>query len=117
MKALAKLLGLCLMLFGIYYLGQNVVFDMPGRYYAYRYAFRLVSAKTSVLLLAAGVMGLVFLPNRSKGWAWGAVIGAIVLVFASGSIWLQPTNLWQFLVALLAMVSGYRLMLTGKVQF
>lgn len=113
MRFLVTLVGLVLMVFGIYYLGQNVVFGTPMG----RFTWRTIAAQTSVLMLTGGIMGLVFLPLRSKNLAWGIIAAAIVVVFASGGVWLRPTTLWQFLMALISMTLGYRLMIDGQIRF
>jgi hypothetical protein len=113
MRALLKILGLGLLIWGIYFLGSNIFFT-TGRGF---YGWRGIAANLSVLSLVAGVLMLVFLPRDAKNLGWVPVIVAIVLVFVSGRVILNPTSLWQFFLSFALMVGGYKLLMTGRSPF
>lgn len=112
MRLLTPLLGFALMLLGIYFLGKNIFFTTS----AYPW-WRGIAADLSVLSLAIGVFMLVFLPAGAKSGGWVAIAFGIVCVFASSRAILNPTSLWQFLVALLAMGFGYQMLTTRRLPF
>ncbi|MEN9214465.1 MAG: hypothetical protein Q6K12_04455, partial [Gloeomargarita sp. DG_1_6_bins_138] len=91
MKLLLRLIGLGLVLWGIYVLGENIFFTTQVS----PYFWRGVAADGSVLALTVGVLMLVFLPTDAKSWGLLPIILAIVLIIASGQAVLQPTSLWQ----------------------
>lgn len=105
MRALNYLLGLALILLGIYFLGKNIIFTTS----AYPW-WRGVAADLSVLSLCIGVFALVFLPPPMRPFGWVAVAFGIVCVFASSRAILNPTSLWQFFLSLTAMGFGYKLL-------
>jgi hypothetical protein len=108
MRFLSYVLGLALILLGIYFLGKNIVFTT----HAYPW-WRGIAADLSVISLCIGVFALVFLPSALKSFGWVAVAFGIVCVFASSRAILSPTSLWQFFLALTAMGFGYKL-LSGR---
>lgn len=55
-----KLIGLGLMLFGIYYLGQNIMFTTN----VYPYWWRGISADASILCLTGGIFSLFMLRKK-----------------------------------------------------
>jgi hypothetical protein len=110
MGFLLRLAGFGLMIFGIYVLGQNIVFTTNVS----PYWWGGIAADASVLALMAGVLMLVFLPRGAKNLGWVPIIIGIVLVFLSSRAILNPTSLWQFLVSFAAMAGGYRLLVTGR---
>ena len=105
MRFLSYVLGLALILLGIYFLGKNIVFTT----HAYPW-WRGIAADLSVISLCAGVFALVFLPSALKPFGWVAVAFGIVCVFASSRAILSPTSLWQFFLSLTAMGFGYKMM-------
>ncbi len=113
MKLLLRLIGLGLVLWGIYVLGENIFFTTQVS----PYFWRGVAADGSVLALTVGVLMLVFLPTDAKSWGLLPIILAIVLIIASGQAVLQPTSLWQLFLSLLALISGYSLLTSGRIPF
>jgi hypothetical protein len=105
MRVFNVLLGIALILFGIYFLGKNIVFTTS----VYPW-WRGVAADLSVLSLCVGVFALVFLPPALRSFGWVAVVFGIVCVFASSRAILSPTSLWQFFLSLMAMGFGYKLL-------
>lgn len=105
MRILNYLLGLALILLGIYFLGKNIIFTTQ----AYPW-WRGVAADLSVLSLSIGVFALVFLPPPMRPLGWVAVTFGVICVFASSRAILNPTSLWQFFVSLLAIGFGYKLL-------
>jgi hypothetical protein len=62
MRLLLKLVGLALLLVGVYFLGQNIIFTTQTA----AYWWRDISAAGSVLAVTSGVVALLFF-NRSAG--------------------------------------------------
>lgn len=112
MRVLGKILGLALIVLGIYFIGQNVIFSTR---YAYG-RWRDISAAFSVVSLCAGVLTLVYGKSASKSTGWVLIALGIISVFFSGGVFLRPTSLWQFLVALMSMASGFQLLTTGRIS-
>lgn len=113
MRFLGKLLGLGLILLGIYFLGKNILFTTGG----YSYSFwRGISADLAVMTLAGGTVSLFYLPEKFKSLGWILVGASIILIFAGGRAVLAPTSLWQLFVSLISMASGYQLITTGRIS-
>lgn len=104
MKLLGKLIGLGLILVGIYWLGENVIFT-TGYYWWHR-----VSATGSVLLLLAGLWVLFEAKGSDRKIAWILIGGAIALTFMRGGVMIRPTSLWHFLVGFSAIFGGFKLL-------
>lgn len=95
----SKLLGVALLLGGVYFFGQNILFIGP------RYG---IDAAGAVLALTVGIFVLFFLRDLALvGWA--AIGLGIFLVFVDGRAFLQPTTLWEFFLGTAMMAGGYRL--------
>lgn len=107
-----KLLGLVLVLVGIYFLGQNIVFTTQTA----PYWWRDIPAAGSVIAILSGIM--ILLSSRdTKELGWGLVAVGIVLVFLSGGVVLRPTSLWTFFLSFVSMAGGYQLLTTGRINF
>lgn len=89
MKLLVRLLGLGLLLLGIYFLGKNIYFTNN----IYPYWWRGVAADISILFLTLGVLGFFVLPRSIKDWSIIAIAIGIITVFFSSRAILQPTSL------------------------
>lgn len=113
MRALISLIGLGLILLGIYVLGQNIFFTTNP----YPYWWRGIAADGSILALISGVLMLVFLPGESRNLGWILVVVGIVLVFLSSRAILSPTSLWQFLLSFGSISIGYQMITTGRTPF
>jgi hypothetical protein len=105
MRVFNYLVGLALIMLGIYFLGKNIIFTTS----AYPW-WRGIAADLSVISLCIGVFALVFLPPPMRPVGWVAVAFGIVCVFASSRAILNPTSLWQFFLSLMAMGFGYKLL-------
>lgn len=112
MRALYFIIGLALMLVGIYFLGKNVIFTTS----AYPW-WRGIAADLSVISLSVGMFMLIFLPGDAKLFGWFVVGFGVVCVFASSRAILNPTSLWQFFLSLGAMSYGYKMMTTRRRPF
>jgi hypothetical protein len=112
MRLLARLIGLGLLLLGIYFLGQNIYFASN----IYPYWWRGVAADTSILFLTVGVLMFFILPRGNKSLAGVAIALGIIAVFISSKAILQPTSLWQFVLSLASFVGGYQLCTTGRID-
>ncbi|NJN87936.1 MAG: hypothetical protein HC881_18615 [Leptolyngbyaceae cyanobacterium SL_7_1] len=113
MRFLGKLVGLVLVLAGIYFLGKNILFTTQVS----PYWWRDISAAGSVLAVAAGATILVAGSNAIKEMGWLLVGVGILLIFVSGGVVLKPTSLWTFFVAIAALVAGFQLIRTGRIRF
>lgn len=105
-KFFKTLLGLGLLLFGIYLLGKNIIFTTN----IYPYWWRGIAADASILLLTGGITSFFVLPETERDISWILVVAAIVLVFMSSRAILNPTSLWEFFVSVVAISGGYQLM-------
>ena len=112
MRLFARLLGLGLLLLGIYFLGQNIYFTNNLS----PYWWRGVAADASILFLTTGVLMFFILPRRNKDFALIAIAIGIVAIFFSSRAILQPTSLWQFVVSLASFAGGYQLFTTGRLN-
>jgi hypothetical protein len=113
MQAFLKLLGFGLLVWGIYFLGRDIIFTTN----VYPYWWRGIAADLSVLSIMGGVLTLVFAPKGVKNMGWAGVILGIVLVFLSSRAVLNPTSLWDFFLAFCFIAGGYRMLLTGRSPF
>ncbi len=109
---LARLLGLFFILLAIYVLGQNIYLTTN----VYPYWWRGIAADGSILLLTTGIVFLAVLPSSGKFLGWIAMGVGILLVFLSSRVILNPTTLWQFILATASFVSGYQLLTRGRIN-
>lgn len=112
MRLLAKLIGLALLLLGVYFLGENIYFTTN----IYPYWWRGIAADASILFLTSGILLFFVLPSRDKSLALVAIAVGIMLIFASSRAILNPTSLWQFCLSLASFVGGYQLFTTGRLN-
>jgi hypothetical protein len=112
MRLLSRLLGLGLLLLGIYFLGKNIYFTND----IYPYWWRGVAADASILFLTMGVLMFFLLPRDNKELAGIAIAIGIIAVFLSSRAILQPTSLWQFVLSLASFTGGYQLFSTGRLN-
>jgi hypothetical protein len=110
MRFLLRVFGFGLLILGIYFLGQNIMFTTNLS----PYWWGGVAADASVLALMLGVLMLVFLPASTKNLGWIPVIVGIVMVFLSSRAILNPTSLWQFFLSFISIALGYRMLTTGR---
>ena len=113
MRLLTKLIGLALLLVGVYFLGQNIIFTTRVS----RFWWRDISAAGSVLALTGGIISLVFFRRLTGNFGWILVGLGILLVFVSGKIILMPTSLWYFFVSFVSLAAGLKLITTGRIDF
>jgi len=99
------LLGLGLVVIGVYFLGQNVIFTTQTS----AYWWRDLSATGTVLSLVAGIVSLTFFGRSGQSAGWFFIGLSIVLAIASGGMLIRPTSLWTFFVAMMSFFSGFRL--------
>ncbi|NJL79643.1 MAG: hypothetical protein HC836_07710 [Richelia sp. RM2_1_2] len=112
-RLLIKVIGLVLLLIGIYYLGQNIIFTSSY----YRYFYQNLPALGSVLAIISGVLTVVFFRRETGNLGWILLIIGIVLVFLSGGVFLKPTSLWNFFVSFGTIAVGYKLLNEGRINF
>jgi hypothetical protein len=109
---LLRLLGIILIIYGIYYLGNNIIFTTN----VYPYWWRGIAADFSVLCLTGGVAGLFMLPQGVKNLGWLTIMIGIIFVFMSSRAILNPTSLWSFFVSVVCLIAGVQLFSTGKLN-
>ena len=109
---ISRLIGLALILLGVYFLGENIYFTTN----IYPYWWRGIAADASILFLPSGVFLFFILPRRDKGLAFVAIALGIILIFFSSRAILNPTSLWQFFCSLASFVGGYQLFTTGRLN-
>ena len=110
---MSRLLGIVLLILGIYFLGQNIIF---ATHYS-PYFWRDIPAAGSVLAIMGGIISLLFLPRQTGNFGWILLGIGAVLVFLSGGVILRPTSLWSFFVAFAALAGGFQLMTQGRLRF
>jgi hypothetical protein len=103
---MSRLIGILLLLVGLYFLGQNIIFST-----AYSpFFWRNLPALGSALAIVAGVVCLIFYPRQTGSWGWILLIGGVVVVFLNGGVMLRPTSLWNFFIGLTTLAVGFKLM-------
>jgi hypothetical protein len=113
MRFLIQLIGLGLLLLGIYFLGKNIFFTTNVS----PYFWRGIAADTSVIFLTLGILMLAFLPlGELKQFGWVMIGCGIFCVVVSSRAILNPTSLWHFCLAMGSMAFGYRLFATGRLS-
>jgi hypothetical protein len=110
MSFFIRIAGFALLISGIYFLGQNIIFT--GHVYSYWWTG--IAADISVLALTIGVMILVFFPSDMKQLGWIAIVTGIIFVFMSSRAILNPTSLWDFFLSILFLSSGYKMFISGR---
>lgn len=110
---MAKLLGILLLVVGIYFLGQNIIFTT--RYSPY--FWRDIPAAASALAIMGGIISLLFFQRTFGSLGWILLIFGVVSVFLSGGVVLKPTSLWTFFVAFAALAGGLQLITQGRLRF
>jgi len=110
---MTKLLGIGLLLVGLYLLGQNIIFVT----HSYPYGWYGIPASGSVLAIMGGVLSLLFFRSQTGNLGWILLGVGAVLVFLSGGIVLKPTSLWEFFIAFVALAGGFQLMTSGRIRF
>jgi hypothetical protein len=112
MRLILRLIGLALLLLGIYFLGQNIYFSTN----LYPYWWSGVAADASILSLTIGILLFFILPRSNKDLSFIAIAIGILLIFVSSRAILNPTSLWQFSLSLASFIGGYQLFTTGRLN-
>ncbi len=105
MKTLMQLLGVGLMIYGIYFLGQNIFFTTRVGYYWYSG----IAATGSAVSMLLGMMTLAFAGHELKTIGWFLIGLGVALIFISGRIVLAPTSLWDFFLGFICIIGGYKM--------
>jgi len=113
MRFLIKLAGLALLVVGIYFLGQNILFTTQTS----AYWWRDISATGCVLAITAGIISLLFFRRTFGELGWILIGLGIILVFVSGRVILRPTSLWYFFLSFASLIAGLKLITTGRLDF
>ena len=112
MRLFVRLLGLGLLLLGVYFLGQNIYFTNNVS----PYWWRGIAADVSVLFLTVGVLMFFVMLGKDKTLAGMAIAISVVAVFISSRAILQPTSLWQFVLSLASFIGEYQLFTTRRLN-
>lgn len=112
-RFLSQLVGFALILAGVYFLSQNVIFTTQTA----GYWWKAIPATGSILTVLSGIFFLVSERSSNREIGWILVGLGIVLAFVSGGIIVKPTSLWTFLVSALAFVTGYKFVTTGRLRW
>ena len=112
MRILQKIIGLVLLICGVYFLGQNIIFTTQTS----PYWWRDISATATAILVVSGTVVLTVF-KRIRPWGWPLVILGILLEFTSGGIVVRPTSLWTFFLSFLCLTWGFQLFRTKRIRF
>jgi len=101
-----KLVGMGLILGGLYFIGDHIVFAGP---------FPGIASGAVFLLLIVGVWRLV---NGKTDWlAWGPILVSVGVVFFFSTTFLNPTTLKDLLIASVLLLGGFRLVSGNQARF
>ena len=112
MRLLTKLAGLVLLVVGVYFVGQNIIFTTQVS----RFWWSDISAAGAVLAITTGIISLLFFRHIIGDLGWGLVVLGILLIFVSGRVVLLPTSLWYFFLSFVSLIAGFRLITTGRLD-
>ncbi|MBS0015645.1 MAG: hypothetical protein KFF72_04640 [Arthrospira sp. SH-MAG29] len=113
MKIITPLVGLALVLLGIYFLGQNIIV-------ATRLSLNLfgsMSTAGSVLLMVSGLVALISFPRETGNLGWILLLLGIILVFLHARIILRPSSLLTLLLSISSILVGCNLLKTRTTRF
>ncbi|WP_338429591.1 hypothetical protein [Synechococcus elongatus] len=110
MELLKLFAGICLVIYGIYQVGQSIFFTTKSS----SFDWGGFPASTPVLIFLAGILALVFIPGKLSNIGWGIMVVGVILIFYNTSIIVSPVSLVQFLIATAAMVGGLKLMYSSS---
>ncbi len=77
---MSRLLGIALLILGIYFLGQNIIFATGCS----AYFWQDIPAAGSILAIMRGIISLLFPPRQTETFGWMLLGVGTVLVFLSG---------------------------------
>ncbi len=101
-----RLMGLGILFFGFWFIGQNIIISA--------YAWGGLAAGGAVALLFGGVVATIFGKNGIRTAGLLMIALSVVLVFASGIISILPTSIAEVLLGFGAIVYGGRMLATGQ---
>jgi hypothetical protein len=93
MSLLKSLLGIALILFGLYNVGQNIILTTQ----ASSYGWQKIPAVGSVIFSLSGIWVVLSAANRDKFLGWILLVIGIACIFMSSGVILRPISLWNFL--------------------
>lgn len=112
-RLLIKLIGVGLMMAGIYFFANNII--IFSSYYTI--FLRRLPGQLSGLALISGIFSLLFFRRETGNLGWFLIAIGLTLVFFSGGVYFKATTLWNLFMAVGALAFGYQLLNTGKVRF
>ncbi|HIK04532.1 MAG TPA: hypothetical protein IGS40_07420 [Trichormus sp. M33_DOE_039] len=107
-----KAVGLILLLTGIYFLAQNIIF--VSGYYSFS---RRLPVTASVLSMMAGALSLIFFRRETGNFGWALLVIGFLLVFLSGGVFFKSISLWNLFLAFAALAVGFKLFNRGRIDF
>jgi hypothetical protein len=110
---MSQLFGIVLLLAGLYFLGQNIMFSTSYS----PYFWRSLPAQGSVLAIMGGVISLLVFPRQTGKFGWVLLIFGVVLVFLSGGIFPEANEPLELLIAFTALIAGFKLLTEGRLRF
>lgn len=105
MPTLKASLGILLILFGLYTVGQNIIFTTQ-----LSYGWQRIPAIGAVIFSLSGIWIVLSAADRDKFLGWILLVIGIACIFMSSGIILRPVSLWSFLVAFTCLLGGAKLM-------
>ncbi|MGB7445258.1 MAG: hypothetical protein WA919_29655 [Coleofasciculaceae cyanobacterium] len=105
MQILIRLIGFFLLIAGISLLSNEV--DIFNCW------LRKISNINALITIAAAALSLV-LSRRIDYLGWTLAAMLVVLAFASGCIQMELINLWYFILGLIALGYGQKILITGR---
>jgi hypothetical protein len=107
---MSKLIGIGLIVIGIYFLGQNIIFtSRPSPYW-----YTNLAADACVISMLSGLLLVFFGRSVFRSIGWFLIAAAVALVFVSGYIVIERTTLWEFFLSFTCIAGGYKLFTTGN---
>jgi hypothetical protein len=112
-RLLIKFVGLSLLLIGIYFFGQNIIF-VSGYSTLFYHGFPATASSVAIML---GIFALVFFRRETGNLGWILLGIGTVLIFLSGGVIFRPTSLWNLFLAFASLTVGFKLLNEGRINF
>jgi hypothetical protein len=112
MSLLKSLLGIALIVVGLYSVGQDIIFTTQSSYNSWQ----KIPAAGSVIFSLSGLWVILNAAKSDKFWGWILIVFGIVCIFMSSGVILRPVSLWNLLVAFTCLFGGIKLM-TSRTMF
>jgi hypothetical protein len=97
-----RIFGLILFFGGFWFIGQNIVFSSRISFFSWQG----LAAGGSVALMVCGIVGFFFGSTSLRLASVAAIAASIIIIFLSGTVFIQPTSLAEVFLGLGAMGAG-----------